>query len=40
VAEGELVAGLADLIRNLLPAVDEVGEDLGGVPGEGGQRVS
>ena len=33
-AEGEPVAGLADLVGDLLPALDEVAEDLGGIAGQ------
>ena len=39
-AEREPLAGLADLVGDLLAALDEVGEDLGGVAGQAGQRVS
>ena len=39
-AEGEALFGLADLVGNLLAAVDEVAEDLGGVTGQAGQGVS
>ena len=39
-AEGEALARLTDLVRDLLAALDEVGEDLGGVAGQAGQGVS
>ena len=40
VAEREAVAGLTDLVLDLLATLDEAGENLGGVAGELGQGVS